>query len=61
MGLSLRYLVAEDDRDDRTVTRVAQTTCRAPQAADGAPTFKITTTPNPKQRRALKLLNAIRL
>jgi hypothetical protein len=40
---------------------IVRNTCRAPQAADGAPTFKITTTPNPKQRRALELLNAIRL
>jgi len=40
---------------------IVRNTCRAPQAADGAPTFKITTTPNPKQRRALELLNAIRV
>jgi transposase len=40
---------------------IVRNTCRAPQAADGAPTFKITTTPNPKQRRALELLNAIHL
>jgi hypothetical protein len=38
---------------------IVRNTCRAPQAADGAPTFKITTTPNPKQRRALDLLNTI--
>jgi hypothetical protein len=40
---------------------IVRNTCRAPHAADGSPTFKITTTPNPKQRRALELLNAIRL
>jgi hypothetical protein len=40
---------------------IARNTCRTPQAADCAPTFKITTTPNPKQRRALELLNAIRV
>jgi hypothetical protein len=40
---------------------IVRNTCRAPQAADCAPTFKITTTPNPKQRRALELLNAIRV
>jgi transposase len=40
---------------------IVRNTCRAPQAADGAPTFTITTTPNPNQRRALELLNAIRL
>jgi transposase len=40
---------------------IVRNTCRAPHAGDDAPTFKITTTPNPKQRRALELLNAIRL
>ncbi len=40
---------------------IVRNTCRAPQAPGGAPTFKITTTPNPKQRRALKLLDAIRV
>src|SRR3990170_4787395 len=36
---------------------IVRNTCRAPQAADGAPTFTLTTTPNSKQRRALQLLN----
>jgi hypothetical protein len=40
---------------------IARNTCRAPHAPDGASTFQITTTPNPKQRRALELLNAIHL
>jgi len=40
---------------------IVRNTCRAPHAGDDAPTFKITTTPNPKQRRALELLNAIHL
>jgi len=38
---------------------IVRNTCRAPHAGDDAPTFTITTTPNPKQRRALALLNAI--
>jgi len=41
-------------------TIVRNTAC-APQAGDDAPTFKITTTPNSTQRRALELLNAMRL
>lgn len=40
---------------------IVRNTCRAPRAAEGAPTFEVTTTPTPKQRRALELLNAIRL
>jgi hypothetical protein len=40
---------------------IVRNTCRAPQAPGGAPTFTITTTPNPKQRRALALLDAIRV
>ncbi len=40
---------------------IVRNTCRAPQAGTDAPTFKLTTTPNPKQRRALELLNSIHL
>ena len=40
---------------------IVRNTCRAPHTGDNAPTFKVTTTPNPKQRRALELLDAIRL
>jgi transposase len=40
---------------------VVRNTCRAPGAADHAPTFKVTTIPNPKQRRAIELLNTIHL
>ncbi len=43
------------------LSTIVRNTCRAPQAAAGAPTFKLSTTPNPKQRRALDLLNSIRL
>jgi hypothetical protein len=40
---------------------IVRSTCRTPQHGDDAPTFTITTTPNPKQRRALELLNTIHL
>jgi Transposase DDE domain len=40
---------------------IVRNTCRAPQAGNDAPTFEITTIPNPKQARALELLNTIRL
>jgi hypothetical protein len=40
---------------------IVRNTCRTPHHGDDAPTFKITTTPNPKQRRALALLNTIHL
>jgi transposase len=40
---------------------IVRNTCRTPQHGDDAPTFKITTTPNPKQRRAFELLNTIHL
>ena len=36
---------------------IVRNTCRAPHAGHDAPTFNITTTPNPKQRRALELLD----
>lgn len=34
---------------------------RAPNGANDAPTFQITTTPNPKQQRALELIGLIQL
>ncbi|MGH8592221.1 MAG: IS1634 family transposase [Gammaproteobacteria bacterium] len=40
---------------------IVRNTCRAPSAGDQAPTFNITTIANPKQRRALELLDAIHL
>src|SRR6266508_1364409 len=43
------------------LSTIVRNTCRAPHAGDHAPTFNITTIPNPKQRRALELLNAIHL
>jgi len=40
---------------------IVRNTCRTPQAAPEAPTFELTTTPNEKQRRALDLIEQIRL
>ena len=40
---------------------IQRNTCRTPQAGDNAPTFAVTTTPNPKQKRALELIQAIQL
>ena len=40
---------------------IVRNTCRAPQAGPQAPTFEVLTTPNPKQQRALELLQQIRL
>jgi hypothetical protein len=38
---------------------VVRNTCRCPAQGPEAPSFTVTTTPNPKQRRALDLLRAI--
>ena len=40
---------------------VVRNTCRSPQVGENAPTFEITTTPNPKQKRAFELIQAIKL
>jgi hypothetical protein len=40
---------------------IVSNTCRTPNAGPDAPTFSILTTPNPKQRRALELIEQIRL
>ena len=40
---------------------IVRSTCRTPHAAPDAPTFDIVTTPNPKQQRALELLQRIHL
>ena len=40
---------------------IVRNTCRASGAGSAAPTFEITTTPNPAQIRALGLIEAIRL
>jgi hypothetical protein len=40
---------------------IVRNTCRTPHAGPDAPTFDVTTIPNPKQKRALELLQQIRL
>jgi transposase len=40
---------------------IVRNTCRTPGAKPDAPTFEVTTTPNPKQQRALDLLQQIQL
>ena len=40
---------------------IVRNTCRTSGAGPTAPTFEITTTPNPAQIRALELIEAIRL
>jgi transposase len=40
---------------------IVRNTCRTPQAGPDAPTFKVVTTPNAQQRRALNLIQQIRL
>ena len=43
------------------LSTIARNTCRTPQAEDNAATFNITTTPTPKQKRALDLIQAIQM
>ena len=43
------------------LSTIVRNTCRAPNGADDAPTFQITTTPNPKQKRALDLIDQIKM
>ena len=40
---------------------IVSNTCRMPKAGPDAPSFHVLTTPNPKQRRAFELLQAIKL
>jgi hypothetical protein len=40
---------------------IVRNTCRTPQAGSDAPTFDVTTTANPKQKRALELIQHIQL
>ena len=40
---------------------IVRNTCRTPSAGNDAPTFDVTTIPNPKQKRALELLQQIQL
>ncbi len=43
------------------LSTIVRNTCRSPQAGDNAPTFHVTTQPNPKQRRAIELIQQITL
>ena len=45
----------------QALSTIVRNTCRAPNDPDDAPTFEITTTPNPKQKRALVLIDDIKL
>ena len=42
------------------LSTIVRNACRTPGGPDNAPTFEVTTTPNPKQRRALDLINLIK-
>jgi len=43
------------------LSTIVRNTCRSPQLGDDAPTFQITTQPNPKQKRAIELLQQINM
>jgi transposase len=43
------------------LSSIVRNTCRTPHAVDGAQTFEVVTTPNPKQRRALELAQHIQV
>ena len=43
------------------LSTIVRNTCRAPNGTDEAPTFQITTMPNLKQKRALDLINQIKM
>ena len=51
---SFHTLIAE-------LAAVVRNTCRTPHAGDNAPTFTVLTSPNPKQKRALELIQQIKL
>jgi len=40
---------------------IVRNTCRTPHAEPDAPTFSVTTSPNPTQKRALELIQQIQL
>ena len=40
---------------------IVRNTCRTPQAADNAPAFDVVTSPNSKQKRAIELLQQIKV
>ena len=51
---SFHTLIAE-------LAAIVRNTCRTPQAGENPPTFTVLTSPNPKQKRALELIQKIRL
>ena len=44
-----------------TLAGIVRNTCRTPSGRADAPTFEITTTPNPQQKRALELIGQIKM
>ncbi|MHB1956696.1 MAG: IS1634 family transposase [Sulfobacillus sp.] len=71
-SLAARKKAAQHHLDDGTpvhsfatlladLATVVRNTCRTPHADEGAPSFAITTTPNPTQRRALELIDSLAL
>jgi hypothetical protein len=45
----------------RELQTIVRNTCRTAKGADDAPTFELTTTPTPKQKHALELIDLIKL
>jgi hypothetical protein len=45
----------------RELQAVVRNTCRTPKSASDAPTFQVTTTQNEKQKRALELIDRIKM
>ena len=45
----------------RELQTIVRNTCRTPGDSEDAPTFQLTTTPTPKQKRALDLLGSIKM
>jgi len=43
------------------LSTIARNTCRTPYAGSDSLTFEVTTTANPKQRRALELIQQIQM
>jgi len=43
------------------LSTIVRNTCRTPRSGSATPTFAVVTTPNPKQRRALELIQHIRV
>ena len=48
-------------RNAYELAAIVRNTCRTPQAGENLPAFTVLTSPNPKQERALELIQKIRL